>query len=95
MNVFVFHIFHFSLTRIKDLRPLLKALHPLRHLNSNIINSFIEINKRTLMEEVKCISVHVISPSMSLMGILIRRYKLMSLIRKYIHSHPLLASNGA
>lgn len=42
------------------------------------------------MEDVKCISVHVISPSMNLMGILIRRYKLMSLIRK---SHHLVASS--
>lgn len=79
----------------RDLRPLLKALHSLNLLNSDINNFFIEINKKALMEDGKCISVHVISPSMNLMGILIRRYKLMSLIRKYIHSHPLFTSNGA
>lgn len=46
------------------------------------------------MEDVKCISVHVISLRMNLMGTLISRYKLMSLIRKYMHSHPLVASSG-
>lgn len=79
----------------KDLIPSLKALYSLELLNSDINNSGIEINKKALMEDGKCISVHVISPSMNLMGILIRRYKLMSLIRTYIHSHPLVTSNGA
>lgn len=46
---------------MKDLRPLLRALYSLGLLNSDINNSFIEINKKALMEEVKCISVHVIS----------------------------------
>lgn len=79
----------------KDLRPLLKALNSPGLLNSDINNSVIEINKKALMEDGKCISVHVISPSMNLMGILIRSYKLMSLIRKYIHSHPSVTSSGA
>lgn len=69
-------------------------MHSLVLLNSDINNSIIEINKKALMEDVKCISVHVISLRMNLMGTLIRRYKLMSLIRKYMHSHPLVASNG-
>lgn len=83
------------LTRIKDLRPLLKALYSLGLLNSDISTAFIEINKKALMEDVKCISVHVISPGRNLMGILIKRCKLMSLIRKSIHSHHLVASSGA
>lgn len=82
------------LTRLQALRPLLKALYSLGLLHLDINTAFIEINKKALMEDVKCISAHIISPGMNLMGILIRRYKLMSLIRKYIHSHHLVASVG-
>lgn len=55
---------------MKDLRPLLKALHSLGLLNSDINNSFIEINKKALMEDVKCISVRVISPKYEFNGYL-------------------------
>lgn len=53
-----------------------------------------EINKNALMDDGKCISVHVIAPGMNVMGILIRRYKLMSLIRKCVHSQPFASSVG-
>lgn len=48
-------------------------MYSLRVLNLDINTAFIEINKKALMEDVKCISVHVISPGMNLMGILIRK----------------------
>lgn len=55
---------------MKDLTPLLRALRSLGLLSSDINNSFTEINKKALMEEVKCISVRVISPKYEFNGYL-------------------------
>ena len=55
---------------MKDLTPLLRALRSLGLLNSDINNSFTEINKKALMEEGKCISVHVISSKYEFNGYL-------------------------